>query len=230
MRSLSPIQVASFAAALLASGPTRAEPAEEPAEPEYTPEEGLPHPPAADLRSGHLLIAAGGGVWVPSVGLLPTTEETGSFSVGGGLRAALGIGLTRHVVLRVDGGAAWFDGTSACDSCQAQSIDVGLGLAYVLAQGIAFEPWAGYGMGYRYASFETGTAEATAHGFDVARLSLGGDFFPLPSLGFGPFIETDIGVTVDPDTAGYVGFLAGLRIAYDPMRTGTEITSTVAGR
>lgn len=212
-------------------GVSAGEPAEAPASSEeHTPEEGLPHPAAPDLRGSHLLLSVAGVVAVPSADLVPVPAGSSSFGYGGGLRAAVGLGLNRHGVLRLDGGAAWLTGVTRCDSCSALSGDVGLSIAYVLAQGIAFEPWAAYGLGYRYGSSDFATISETAHGLDVARLSLGGDYFPTPSFGFGPVIETDIGLQVSPDTAGYVGFFAGLRATFDFMRAGTDLSSNVARR
>lgn len=207
------------------------EPAQQaPAAEEYTPEEGLPHPAAPDLRRSHLLLSAGGVVAVPSVNLVPVPAGASAFRYGGGPRGSVGLGLNRHVLLRLDGGASWFRSGAGCADCRAMSADVGASLAYVLVQGIAFEPWAAYGAGYRYASSEVDGLSETAHGLDVARISLGGDFFPVPSFGFGPFIETDIGVRVSPDTAGYVAFAAGLRFTFDPLRMGTQIAPTIAAR
>lgn len=214
----------------------RGEPSPTPADPDATeddaptPEEGIPRPAAPDLRTRHWLLSAGGAVVAPSSGFAPSVGDFGAFSVGAGLRGALGFGLARHVLLRADGGAAWLTGATGCDDCSALSGDVGLGLVYVLAQGIAFDPWIGYGAGYRYAESQRPDFSASSHGVDVARLSLGGDFFPLPSFGFGPFIEADIGVQVDPETTGYAAFLAGMRLTFDPLRIGTEISPAVARR
>ena len=79
-------------------------------------------------------------------------------------------------------------------------------------------------------TFDVRASDDDRTGIDVARLGLGGDFFPTASFGFGPFIETDIGVRVDPDTTGYAAFLAGLRLTFDPLRMGTEISPAIARR
>jgi hypothetical protein len=205
--------------------------------PKPDPDEGISRPAAEDLRSGHFVLGVAGVVLAPSAHLLGAGADVGAPTVGGGVRGMLGIGVSQHVVLRVDGGGGWLGGSNLCASCTAASYDVGIGVDYHLAQGIAFDPWIGLGAGYRYgrAAIELpapGGAERVdaSSGIDVLRLSLGGEFFPLALLGFGPFIETDVGVQVHPETVAYGVFLAGLRISLDPMAAGSEVEPAVARR
>ena len=199
------------------------------------PDEGVPRSAAEDLRSGHFLLGVAGVVLAPSANVVGDSAVVGRPSVGGGFRAVLGVGVSQHVVLRADGGGGWLSGGDLCDGCSAASYDVGLGVDYHLAQGIAFDPWVGIGMGYRYGRTvapQPAGGDQTDHssGIDVLRISLGGEFYPLALLGFGPFIETDVGVQVDPGTTAYGVFLAGLRVSLDPMSYATEVQPAVARR
>jgi hypothetical protein len=205
------------------------------AAPRPDPDEGVARPAAEDLRSGHFLLGIAGVVLAPSANVVVTSSQVGQPTVGGGFRAMLGIGVSQHVVLRADGGGGWLSGGDQCDGCSAASYDVGLGVDYHLAQGIAFDPWVGIGMGYRYgrtATPQPAGGDQTDHssGIDLLRISLGGEFYPLALLGFGPFIETDVGVLVDPGTKAYGVFLAGLRVSLDPMGYASEMQPAVARR
>jgi hypothetical protein len=199
------------------------------------PDQGVARAAAEDLRSGHFLLAVAGVVLAPSANVVPGNAQVGQPSVGGGFRAMLGFGVSQHVVLRADGGGGWLSGGDLCDGCSAASYDVGLGVDYHLAQGIAFDPWIGIGMGYRYgrtAASQPAGGDQIDHcsGIDVLRISLGGEFYPLALLGLGPFIETDVGVQVDPGAKAYGVFLAGLRVSLDPMSYATEMQPAVARR
>lgn len=196
------------------------------AEQTFDPDEGIPRAPALDLRGGSWLFSLAGAVMVPSADLVPSAPGFGSLDVGGGIRGAIGYGISRHVLLRLDGGVGWLTGSELCEDCSALSVDVGASVVYHLAQALAFDPWISYGAAYRYSASTMGDDTLTAHGIDVARLSIGGDYYPVAAFGFGPFIETDIGLNVDPDPLGYVAFLAGLRFTLDPLRSGTQIEPT----
>jgi hypothetical protein len=194
------------------------------------PEDGLPKPDADDLRAGHWLIAAGGGVWVPSPSFTPGIPALGAFDAAGAVDLRLGVGLDRYVVLGVDGGYARLVGAS-CDGCSANSFDVGASLSFFIAQGFAFEPWASYGVGYRHTSIALGGAPGHAfHALEVARLAIGGSYFPIASLGFGPYVGTDLGFRDFGAPVFYAAFDAGLRLTFDPVRIGTTLRPQVATR
>lgn len=201
------------------------------------PDEGIAREAAEDLRTGHFLVSVGGVVAAPTGAVVPASDALGTASVGGGVRAMVGVGLSRYAVLRLDGGGSWITGPSLCDVCSAATYDVGLGFDYHLAQGIALDPWIGLGVGYRYGrsvvedlTSSSGDRLSQSYAFDFARIAIGGDFFPLPLLGFGPFIETDIGARFSPDNAVYAVFFGGLRVTLDPMSAETDLAPTVARR
>jgi hypothetical protein len=160
--------------------------------------------------------------------------------VGSGYRfgGAAGFGITRSVVIEATGSYAKLVAASDCPGCGGSTFDLGLGVAYHLAQGIALDPWISYGLGFRRTALSiAGSLSGTGflpgpdtgihyNGIDVARIALGGDFYPIPELGFGPFVEADAGTYfgrskgIDTSASAYAFFGVGLRITVDPMRFG----------
>jgi hypothetical protein len=204
---------------------------------------GKDKPPAPDMRSGHVYLQPRLAVVAPAGKLAaapltspnagtPTSQLAGT---GAGFGATLGIGITRHAVLEAVGQYTHFGEPQACAGCSGSSIDLGLGVSYHLAQGVAIDPWISYGLGLRFATFNaqptsptggpTGAApvDQSFRGFDVARVALGADFYPLPVLGLGPYFEADVGTafarndpTLGPAVYGFFQF--GLRLAFDPFQ------------
>jgi hypothetical protein len=201
------------------------------------PEDGAIRPAGPDERSGHFLLQGRVGYLTP-FGSVAT--DLGARSVVGGgpaFGANLGLGLSRYTVLELSGSYAVLSGADRCEGCSGRSLDLGLGLVYHLAQGIAFDPWIGYGVGYRRATYEGSArirgvpltfSDTAFHGLDVARIALGGDFYPIPQLGFGPYLELDAGTFVSrPAGFGqttYGFFQAGIRVSLDPIRRGAAPT------
>ena len=209
---------------------------------------GKARPAAPDTRTGHLYLQprltvvapagklAAAPVTSPNAGT-PTSQLAGT---GAGFGATLGVGITRHAVLEAVAQYTSFGAPIACPDCNGSSIDLGLGLSYHLAQGVAIDPWISYGVGLRFATFHAQPASATGgptglaavdqafRGFDVARIAMGADFYPIPILGLGPFFEADVGTAfsranpskVSPalGPAVYGFFQIGLRIAFDPFQ------------
>jgi hypothetical protein len=211
---------------------------------------GKERPAAPDTRTGHLYLQPRLGVVGPAGKLAaapvtspnagtPTSQLAGT---GTGIGATLGVGITRHAVLEAVAQYTIFGAPTACTDCKGSSIDFGLGLSYHLAQGVAIDPWIAYGVGLRFATFHAQPTSATGgptglravdqafRGFDVARIALGADFYPIPILGLGPFFEADVGTAfsraranpsgLDPalGPAVYAFFQVGLRIAFDPFQ------------
>ncbi|WP_437683171.1 hypothetical protein [Sorangium sp. So ce131] len=209
---------------------------------ELGPEAGAKRPAGPDERTGHVLIQGRLGYAQPFGSL--ATDQPASRVVSGGLAfgAQAGIGLSRVTVLEASGSYALLPAATGCSDCSGRSLDLGLGFVYHLAQGIAFDPWISYGVGYRRASFtwSEGTfarpaaSDAVFHGLDVARIALGGDFYPVPSFGFGLFAELDAGTYLSrPDgssgAAAYGFFQVGVRLALDPVPRGTPRPAAAAG-
>jgi hypothetical protein len=78
----------------------------------------------------------------------------------------------------------------------------------------------GFGLGYRQSTVETDTEDLKFSGFDWARFQIGGDWYFLKTLGFGPFLElVSGGFFSRPESAGKLRthwhFSAGLRLVLD---------------
>jgi hypothetical protein len=204
---------------------------------------GTDKPPAPDMRTGHIYLQPRLGVVAPAgkLAAAPLTSPNGGTptsqlaGTGASFGATLGIGITRHAVIEAVGQYTTFGAPSACPECSGSSIDLGLGVSYHLAQGVAIDPWISYGVGLRFATFNAQPTSPTGgptggapidqgfRGFDVARFALGADFYPLPVLGLGPFFEADVGTafarpdpTLGPGVYGF--FQLGLRVAFDPFQ------------
>jgi hypothetical protein len=200
-------------------------------------EQGAKRAAAADTRAGHWLLSARSDVVFPAGSVVTGVGSGSLLGVGPTFGATLGYGVSRHVAAELSAGYALFTQTSGCAGCSGRSFDAGLGVSYRLAQGIAVDPWASFGMGFRSTTFSLSqsaearlpTASGAAYaGLDVARLAFGADFFPHPKLGIGPFVGADFGTflgrpalsggAADPGGATYAFFHVGLRVTLDPTR------------
>jgi len=132
------------------------------------------------------------------------------------------------VLLRVDGGAGWLSGAEQCAACSAWSVDVGASFAYHLSQAIAIDPWISYGLAYRHSLATAAAQEQSYSGLDLLRVGIGSDFYPLPSFGFGPYIEGHVGMRLDGDAPAYGLLHGGLRVSFDPLRWGTTLRPRTA--
>jgi len=229
---------ACLAALIVAPRIAMAEPPQAPAvvdadDDDEGPGAGTRRPAAPDTRGGHLFVNAKASYLAPAGSLavtVPTADVTGAGMNFGGI---LGIGISRYTVVEASFGYAPMFGPSDCKDCGGRIFDLGVGLSYHLAQGVAIDPWVSYGLGLRLADLTTtavpgqrggALADQSYRGVDLARLALGADFYPLPQLGFGPFIEVDLGTAFSrPDPtlgpSAYAFFQFGLRIALDPLRS-----------
>jgi hypothetical protein len=219
--------------------PADRETAAEEEEDEAGPEAGAKRPAGPDERSGHILLQGRAGYSQPFGSMAagqPVSEKvSGGFAFGGNI----GLGLSRVTVLEASGSYALLSAAEGCNGCSGRSLDLGLGFVYHLAQGIAFDPWISYGVGYRRAVL-TGSEGSAAgptvsdsvfHGIDVARIALGGDFYPVSSFGIGMFAELDAGTYLSrPGDATVYGFFQfGLRLALDPVPRGTRTPAVSSG-
>jgi hypothetical protein len=222
--------------------PTEAAKAEvEEGEPE-APGAGVARPAPRDDRTGTFLIRLQGGATSPIGRLASGLYFDHVVSGGGGLRGALGVGIGRSATLELSGGWAYLAGASGCVSCSGSTFDAGLGLVYHPVQALAFDPSLGFSMGYRGTLLDgTTTARplprslsgALFHGFDFARVTLAGEFYPSPKLGFGPALSLDVGAVLDGPQAGSLGSIytvlqAGLRISIDPLRRAPARSASTA--
>jgi hypothetical protein len=194
------------------------------------PDEGIARPDPPDLRTGHFLVSVSGGGWIPSTPVFPQSDELGDPAGGGTAHLHLGLGLGRNFVLELDGGFARAPSAGTCDGCSATSIDVGLAGVIHITQGFAFDPWFRYGMGYRHTLLSLDVEEdESVPSFDFTKVALGGSFFPVPSFGFGPYAQVDVGVHSFDDAVFYAAFHIGLQITYDPLRSGVSASPVASG-
>lgn len=250
-------------AALAALAPSRAAAAEpvkpaaaEPAKPadaaKAPPEEeveadaGNRRAAAPDERKGHIYFGVAGTAVGPAGAMAPNTPSTALSQAGFGFGGYFGVGLGRHATIQVFGDRTFFLGPASCSAgCSGRAYSLGLGLTYHLAQGLAFDPWASFGVAYRNSSFVADPKIKTAFGYqgiDVARIALGGDFYPTPFFGFGPYLEADLGTNflwhilgeLPPDVKNgprtYAFFSVGIRIAFDPLRRAAPGATTTGRR
>ena len=229
------IPSALVAAALLVWAPqvfaeTPPDDEQEPPEAPREPGEGISRDAAPDLRRGSILVSLGTGLFAPAYDTLSAIDLTTALAPGVGFRGALGIGLSRHVSLEMLGSYGLLSAGESCTTCSGNSLSVGFGLTYHLAQGIAFDPWASFGVNYRTMTFnDPGRTAADGagsySGWDFARITLGGTYYPVSFMGFGPYLEASFGgFRLLPDgrtNSGVYTFIDfGLRVTFDPLRPG----------
>ena len=246
--------LATFAA--LAALAPRPAAAAEPQQPTFAaPEEddGKERPFAPDQRTGHIYLSPIFGV-VGAVGDAgPNIPLSSLISLGYSVGGILGLGVSRHATVQVFGERSAFEAPGNCRvGCSGWGYSLGLGVTYHLSQALAVDPWGSFGMAYRRSIFQTmapltqtvdGTMCAQGAicsesygGFDVARIAFGGDFYPVPWVGFGPYVEVDAGtnlgqpyvtppVALPPNVStgprAYAYFHLGVRVTFDPIRQGS---------
>jgi hypothetical protein len=212
-----------------ASATARAEPLLQPPSPVPAPNDDAPLPPlvppASDTVGGHLVLGVNGGFVVPWGDLAEGASAT-DLGSGTGFGLDLGYGVSRSVVIGVWGQYANFAESTDCGTdpddpgCTASSYALGPFVRYHIVQGTRFDPWMLAGLGYRAMSVKSSSGTVDYSGVEWLRLALGGDYYPLGNVGFGPFVELDVGVfgTRPPESGGsmpHFNLVAGLRIVLD---------------
>ncbi|HSC88675.1 MAG TPA: hypothetical protein VLC09_15445 [Polyangiaceae bacterium] len=211
-----------------------AEPAPEPA-PHPRPTAGPPPPPpvsteappepvvpfAQDTLAGQFQLGIAGLFTVPFGELSRGVDAFSQTDVGYGPSVDLGIGIARHVVVGAYGELALHSAASACTDCSSTGIAAGAFIRYHLVQGLRFDPWISYGLGYRGLDrTSSNQGDASYAGLEWLRLQFGGDWYAFRQLGIGPFVELGAASFLsvpNGKTAGGVTwrFQAGLRLTVD---------------
>lgn len=172
-------------------------------------------PPPRDTLGGHVQVAATALLAVPFASIDSDTNFGDRAAAGFGAGADLGLGVSRSVAVGVYGQYLAYGEPDACTTCDPSTLGFGAFVRYHLVQGVRFDPWASIGAGYR--TFDTG--ETRYSGIEWLRLSVGGDWYALSQVGFGPFLELNFGSFLDTpagtDPAVYATFAAGIRVALD---------------
>lgn len=204
--------------------------------------EGTPRAAASDELADRLLIRAGAEIVGP-VGTVATGLAADDVSATGlGASASVGLGLSRTTELSLAGGFAVLGDPARCDPCGGNTARVGLGLAYHLAQGLAMDPYARWGVGFRTTEvvgdgatsrIARELAPGRYHGVDFTQLTLGTVWSPAAAFGFGPYVEMDLGTYASrpegADTASiYAFFTLGLALQLAPGRSSLSPSATAA--
>jgi hypothetical protein len=222
-------RIALFALTITCASPALAEDPSKPKERVFQPEDGFARPDADDLRHGHIRFGVSGGVWTPSSAFAPKLPGLGTLSVGGTVAGQLGVGLGRYLVLGLDGAFAHIPSSDTpCADCGVNTVLAGASLALHPTQGFGIDPWASYGVGYRHLMLTLDNDSNDLSAFDVARIALGADYYPVGLFGFGPYLELDVGLRdLTGQRTSYVAFHAGLRLMFDPFNAGHSFTPGV---
>jgi hypothetical protein len=181
-------------------------------------------PPAPDSLGGHFVIAAGAAYVFPFGRLGSDMAQRRQLDPGLGIGVDMGYGASRQVIVGAWGQFALFPEGSACLDCTATSLAVGPFVRFHLVQGLRFDPWLSFGVGYRNLAIDDGSQTETFRGLDWARAQLGGDWYPSSNFGFGPFMELVSGGYFErPESAG------ALR-TYWHLAVGARLTLDFSGR
>ena len=172
---------------------------------------------ASDKLGGHLLAHAGALLSIPFAKLDSSTNFSDRAGIGYGAAGDLGIGVSRYVAV-----AGWFeyqDFNEASRECACDATALGFGalVRYHLVQGVRFDPWLSLGAGYR--RIELTNPGATYVGIDWLKFTLGGDWYAISQLGFGPYASVTLGTFTerpeDADAAVYGTVNFGLSLSCD---------------
>ncbi len=178
-------------------------------------------PFAQDTLAGQFQLGVSGLFAVPFGEVSRGADFDALTSVGFGPGVDLGIGVGRHVVVGAYGDLNFFGAGSACTDCSSTSLGVGAFVRYHLVQGLRFDPWVSYGIGYRdlrTTSDKNGASDYA--GLEWMRLTFGGDWYANRQFGFGPLLSLSAASFLDAPASADVGgvnwrFQGGLRILLD---------------
>lgn len=217
--ALTPLFAASPA---LAQAPASADPAagEAATDPEADESPPAPIPPATDLLAWHPLLGVAGKVALP-FGELDTERSLGTRTGPGfGIAGDLGLGVSRTIELGAWADYVVYDGDrDDCPACETKSFGVGPFLRYHLVQGMRFDPTLFLGAGYREISIEGDGPKTKDSGLAWLKLALGGTWYALAQVGFGPYVELELATLTDTpkgaEPSVFASFGAGLRLQFD---------------
>lgn len=178
---------------------------------------------AADGRAGHVSLGLRAGYQAPLGSAEGSFSQTDGASWGPTFGGELNYGLSTYVLAGAFFDFATFTAPSGCSNCSARSLAGGLAVQYHLIEGTPFDPFIGFGLGYRSTRFEQ-AGSSTTYGGPFARIMVAGDWYPMPVFGFGPYLDFSLGryVTRNPESIGdgalHSFFTAGVRIVLDPFQ------------
>jgi hypothetical protein len=205
--------------------PASGEPAKKPRAPTEPPDEDGPEPPlvlpAPDQLTGHLQLSPSAGVAVPFGRLEAGAEQGDAMGPGWAFGADASYGLSRTVALGAFGQYLRLGEGDACSGCKTTSVAAGAFVRYHLVQGVRFDPWMSAGIGYRTTTVSGSGDDVTYSGIEWLRLTVGGDWYAFDKVGFGPYLELDMGY-YGKRSPGEIGstrahwlFATGMRVTLD---------------
>lgn len=173
-----------------------------------------------DTLSGHFVVAGSASYALPFGDVSEDVSQRDRVGTGLGYGLDFGYGLSGHVAAGVYGQFLQLGDGNDCSDCDASSFAGGAFVRYHLAQGLRFDPWLSYGIGYRTQSSKFGGDTRTYSGLDWARVQIGGDWYALSQFGLGPLLELSAGSFFNrpSDESGggvHFRFLVGLRLVLD---------------
>ncbi|OQB17279.1 MAG: hypothetical protein BWY17_01053 [Deltaproteobacteria bacterium ADurb.Bin207] len=193
--------------------------------------------PAPDSLTNHIAISPKIAFIVPTGSAEKRFPQRAYVQAGPSYGLDLAYGLSRYVALQARFEYGMLSANDQCPNggtCEATTLAFGAGVDYHLVHGAAFDPWLRAGMGYRWTRFDLrweGINRDRAYaGLDWLHLAIGGDWYPHPMIGLGPFFALDIGSyqarpdSPPPGTSGpaqatvHTFVSLGLRAVFDPMR------------
>jgi hypothetical protein len=192
--------------------------------PEPEDDEGPPEPlipPAPNSIGGHFMASASALWAIPFASLDSETDQSDFISAGPGFQLELALGVSRSVAVGGWGQMLMLDGSDDCSDCSARSFAGGLFVRYHLVQGQRFDPWMSAGLGYRSTTIDLGTDDVQYGGVEWLRVQVGGDWYAFPNVGFGPYMELDMGrySSRSPgdfeSSANHWHFIVGARVSLD---------------
>lgn len=189
------------------------------------PDEEGPEPPlvvpAPDQLSGHFQLAPSVGVAVPFGSLEEGVSQSDAMGSGWAFGLDASYGLSRTVALGAFGQLLRLGSSDSCTDCKAQSLAFGAFVRYHLVQGVRFDPWMAAGLGYRTTKISGLGEDVTYSGVEWLRLVVGGDWYAFDKVGFGPYLELDMGYYSKRSpgdfgsAAAHWTFATGLRVTLD---------------
>ncbi len=141
-----------------------------------------------DAVGGHLQLGVTGTFLAPFGSLSETLRFGNTAGVGYGFVGDLGVGINRHVLIGAYGEYGVLSDTHGCPRCGATTFAAGIRSEYHLVQGLRFDPWASYGMGFRSVAVTAAEQENTYSGFEFMRLAFGANWMATPHFGLGPLL------------------------------------------
>ncbi|MBK7581414.1 MAG: hypothetical protein IPI67_14525 [Myxococcales bacterium] len=208
-----------------APGPGDAPAPKPKAAPTEAPDEDGPEPPlvipAPDQLAGHFQLSPSAGVAVPFGKLEAKAPQTDAMGSGWAFGLDAAYGLSRTVAVGAFGQHLRLGNSTNCADCKTQSTAFGAFVRYHLVQGVRFDPWMSAGLGYRTTKISGFGADVTYSGIEWLRLAVGGDWYAFDKVGFGPYLELDMGYYSSRSSgdlgaaAAHWNFLTGVRVTLD---------------